>query len=497
MKAKKVVIIGAGLGGLATGIYARLNGYETHIYEHGNQPGGVSATWKRNGFTIDGGIHFYMGYRPGQPVHDLYQELGIYQPDRYREMKIYGRFTDPALGRSVDLTQDLDRFGAELKAISPNDATFIDRFISAAKAFKHADFIAPLAKPPELNRIWDTAKMMISMRKTLKYYTGRYNQPMEKAIQDLNDPWLKEVFQYIFLPEVPVWFVLFILGMLAGRNMALRSDGSAGFARALEKRYNDLGGQIIYKATVEKILVDNNAAVGVRLANGDEHRADRVVSAADGYATIFELLDGRYVNDEIQERYKTWPLIKPVVMVSYGISREFCDDPWMVFLKSPRKISAGHFVHDWLPVRIFNYGPKFSPPGKTVIQVMAESAWQPWHELREDIAAYRHEKETLSAQVIESLSDLWPGIDQHVEMVDVATPYTYWRYTRNRHGAYEGFDITPEAVNTKIQRTLPGLKNFYMAGQWVSPGGGVVPTLMTGRHAVMLLCRHDSKPFNI
>ncbi len=66
MAGKKVIIIGAGLAGLATGIYAQMNGYDAHIFEHGNQPGGVSATWKRTGFMIDGGIHFYMGYRPRQ-----------------------------------------------------------------------------------------------------------------------------------------------------------------------------------------------------------------------------------------------------------------------------------------------------------------------------------------------------------------------------------------------------------------------------------------------
>ena len=497
MTQKKVIIIGAGLAGLSTGIYARLNGYETQIFEHGKHPGGVSATWKRKGFTIDGGIHFYMGYRPGQPVHDLYRELGINQADQYREMEIYARFFDPASDRSVDLTQDLDRFASDLKAISPADAGFIDGFITAAKAFRSADFIAPLANPPELGSFWNTAKMMISMRKTLKYYTGRYNQSMERATQGLNDPWLKELFKYIFLPEVPVWFVLFILGMLAGRNMALRSDGSAGFARALEKRYTDLGGQITYNATVEKILVEENTAVGIRRVNNEEHRSDQVVSAADGYATIFELLNGSYVNSEIQERYQTWPLIKPVVMISYGLKMEFPDEPWMVILKSARDISAGHLVHHWLPIRIFNYGPVFSAPGKTVIQVMAESAWQPWQTLREDMEAYKAQKELVSAQVLQSLSDLWPGIENHVEMTDVATPYTYWRYTMNRQGAYQGFDITPESVNTKIHRTLPGLKNFYMAGQWVSPGGGVVPSLMTGRHAVMLLCRDDSKPFNI
>jgi phytoene dehydrogenase-like protein len=48
---------------------------------------------------------------------------------------------------------------------------------------------------------------------------------------------------------------------------------------------------------------------------------------------------------------------------------------------------------------------------------------------------------------------------------------------------------------THISRTLPGLKNFYMAGQWVVPGGGVPPCLYSGRHAVQLVCREDKKPF--
>jgi phytoene dehydrogenase-like protein len=438
-----------------------------------------------------------MGYRPGKPVHHLYRELGIDQADQYRQMDIYARFLDPASDRRVDLVRDLDRFGTDLNAISPIDTGFIDEFISAAKAFKNADFITPLAKPPELSGFWDTARMMISMRRTLKYYTGRYNQPMNKFTQGLNSSWVKQLFEHIFLPEVPVWFVLFILGMLADGNIALRADGSAGFAKALEKRFTNLGGQITYQTTVKEVLVENDRAIGIRLANPDKHHADRVISAADGYATIFELLDGRYTNKGIRERYRTWPLIKPVVMISYGLSRELADDPWMVVLKSTREITAGHLVYDWLPIRIFNYGPVFAPPGKTVIQVMAESAWQPWRDLRDDMQAYRSEKELLATQVLESLSDVWPGIDSRVEMVDVATPYTYWRYTLNRRGAYEGFDITPETINTRIKRTLPGLRNFYMAGQWTIPGGGVVPSLMTGRHAVMLLCNDDAKPFII
>ena len=224
MAEKKVIIIGAGLSGLATGIYARMNGYQAHIFEHAKQPGGVSATWKRKGYTIDGGIHFYMGYRPGQPVHDLYRELGIYQPDQYQEITTYGRYLDPANDRMLELTSDLDRFAADLKAISPGDAGFIDDFIKGAKAFKTVSFTTGLDKPPELMRFWDTTKMMLSLGRKLKYYGGRYNLSVAQAVKDLKDPWVREILEGIFLPEVPVWFTLFILGVLAGGNMVLRLD---------------------------------------------------------------------------------------------------------------------------------------------------------------------------------------------------------------------------------------------------------------------------------
>jgi phytoene dehydrogenase-like protein len=204
MQKKKVIIIGAGLAGLATGIYARVNGYDARIFEHGRQPGGVAATWKRKGYVFDGGIHFYMGYRPGQPVHELYRELGIDQADQYREIDTYARFLNSETGKQIDVTQDLARLADELKALSPSDGRLVDELIAGAKAFRKADFLAPLAKPPELQRPWDLMKMLVRMGGSLKYYGGRYSQPMKDVTSRMQDPWLKEIWDHLFLPDVPL-----------------------------------------------------------------------------------------------------------------------------------------------------------------------------------------------------------------------------------------------------------------------------------------------------
>jgi phytoene dehydrogenase-like protein len=46
-----------------------------------------------------------------------------------------------------------------------------------------------------------------------------------------------------------------------------------------------------------------------------------------------------------------------------------------------------------------------------------------------------------------------------------------------------------------MSKTLPGLKDFYMAGQWVEPGGGVPTAAMSGRNVIQILCKRDRKSF--
>jgi hypothetical protein len=47
-----------------------------------------------------------------------------------------------------------------------------------------------------------------------------------------------------------------------------------------------------------------------------------------------------------------------------------------------------------------------------------------------------------------------------------------------------------------MDKTLPGLTNFYMAGQWVEPGGGVSAAALSGWRVIRMLCRKDRKKFS-
>ena len=88
-----------------------------------------------------------------------------------------------------------------------------------------------------------------------------------------------------------------------------------------------------------KILVSGGKAVGVRLANGEEHAADAVISAADGHSTLFGMLEGRYGDDALRARYRDWKLIKPWVMISFGVAREFPANRTSPLTVSPSRLS--------------------------------------------------------------------------------------------------------------------------------------------------------------
>ena len=500
MSDPSVIIIGAGLAGLSAGCFAQMNGYQSRIFEHHSRPGGVAAAWRRGAYVIDGGIHFIMGHRPGTGLYDLYSQLGIVPANRFVGMTNLGRFIHEPSGRSWDVTGDLDWF-RELKSLSPEDAPVIEELVSGVRAMQGLDLSeVGLGFPPELASPLHQVKELWTMRRLLRYLTGRFGQPVSEYGRGVHDPVLRKFLEHVFLPEAPVYFVMMILALLADGQLGYLEGGCLDFVGAIEEHYVKLGGELSYRARVEEILVDDDRAVGVRLAPDAspprERYAGAVISAADGRSTIFDMLQGQYVNARIQKRYATWPLFKPLLMASYGIDLDLSNEPPFTVLILEQPLNVGGQVIDVMFVRILNYSSRFAPAHKTVVQVEFETGWNYWDRLqRNDREAYDADKRRVAGDVLQRLDMLYPGLASRVEVTDVATPYTSWRYTLNHRASPEGWLMTPEALRTTIERTLPGLEGLYLAGQWVMPGGGVPPVLYSGRHAVQILCRRDGKNF--
>jgi phytoene dehydrogenase-like protein len=490
---KSIIIIGGGLTGLAAGSYGRMNGYETTIFEMHKIAGGVATAWKRKGYTIDGAMNWLMGSRPGTSFYHFWEELGaapgweIYNHDRQS-------ITENREGKAFTVYCDADRMESYLLEIAAEDEAPIKELMAAVRSI---NLETPTDKPSELYGLLDKAKML-RMLPQLNFMRKWSKVTAKQYAQRFKNPFLREMFAAAFSEDLPLIMSMWTLAMQNQKLAGYVIGGARALVNSIEKRYKSLGGEIHFDARVEKILVESHKAVGIKLADGTEYRADWVISAADGRTTIFDMLDGKYIDDETKNRYEHPNLFAPLVYVALGVNRNFDDVPPAINgfrcpLRKPYTVAGKE--RTTLNLHHYSFDPSLAPPGKNVVVVAFDTNYDYWSKLRENPDAYNAEKENIADEVIAGLEERFPGITTQIEMRDVATPITWERYTGNWRGAYEGWIFDSRNLMSRMKKTLPGLGNFFMAGQWVNPGGGMPTAVMSGNHTIQVICKKDGEKF--
>jgi len=478
----KVVIIGGGIAGLCTGVYLRKCGFEAEILEQNAIAGGLATGWKREGYTFENCIHWLVGSKEGGPLNAGWKEIFDIGRIKFFEDPVYQVLERG--GATLTIYRDPDRLEKELLTKAPQDAAEIKTFVRLVKKFSKfrlpesdsplANFAALLRMLPFLPALSKYGKL------TTADYAQRFKNPLLSGFFSTG------------IGELSFLAIVFSLGWMADDNAGYPIGGSLGLIGLIEESYRKLGGRIRFKARVERVDVENGKSVGVTLSGGEKIPADVVVSAADGHATIFGMLGGRFVGDKIKKAYDTYKPFPSYVQVSLGVGADLAGEPGFVALSLDREIRIDPKTSEnAVSFRIFNYDPTFAPPGKTaIVAFLGTYDYEYWRDLRiSDRARYNAEKKRIADDIIGVFEKRFPRARGKVEVVDVATPATVLRYTGNWRGSMEGWLITPATGMKNLPCGLPGLKNFYMAGQWVSPGGGLPAGLMTGRAVSKKICK--------
>ncbi|MFI5619765.1 phytoene desaturase family protein [Streptomyces sp. NPDC051567] len=525
-----MVIIGGGLGGLSTGCYAQMNGYRTTIVEMHEFPGGCCTSWDRGDFTFDCCISWLLGCGPGNEMHQIWLELGALQGKQVRHFDVFNIVRDRD-GREVRFYSDPDRLEAHLTGISPQDARLIRQFCSGLRAFRRCltryPFLTPVALMPARER-WRMLAGFVPYFNTIRRSLATL---MTDYSAKFRHPLLREAFNYILYEKhaaFPVLPFYFQLASHANLSAGVPEGGSLGLARSIEQRYLRLGGEIRYNAKAQEVLVENDRAVGVRLSDGREVRADIVVSACDGHTTVMKLLKGRYLDESYRELY-TETIDEPgmvfpgYVTVFLGLRRPFAAGAPCTthLLDEERAAELIGIRHPSVNVQFRSaHYPELSPPGSTVVYVSYFSDIAPWRALStgpeqssrprrgEELHTlpvgrgreYQRAKRRVRDTLVDLLDERYPGLRDAVSVRDVSTPLTQVRYTGNYDGTVLGwqpFVAGGENMEKLIKRdgpVLPGLRDFYLSGVWATTGG-LIRAAAAGRHVMHFVCRDDGKKF--
>lgn len=491
---KRIIIVGGGVAGLSTGIYGQMNGFETEIFEMHNTTGGQCTAWERKGYRFDYCLHWLVGTADGV-LNKLWKELDVINKDTIiYDHEVHSGYTDEQ-GNEFIIYANIDRWEQSLLEMAPEDKVSITKMCRDMRKVASFQPFGDISSFGEMisftgNLLKLSASLPILLkygRKTCQDYFAKLKFKNTKLNYFLNS--------LIGDKDFSALAYLMMLGWFHSKNAGYLMGGSLPLARRMVERYKSLGGKVLTGKRVVKILTINDKAVGIQLSDGSVIKSDYVVSAADGHATIFDMLEGKYVSEKIQYAYKNWDLFTPLVQVSFGINKEvpagFPSKIHLVkdFSIGSTKLGTGYSFMN------YSFDPSMAPGGKTVIVLRYESAWDVWKDMTKD--QYKAEKETIKTQATAILEKHYPGITEFIEVVDIATPSTNVKYTGVWKGSYEGFFPSSKNITKSLKNTLPGLGNFFMAGQWLSPGGGLPPSALSGKVAIKQICSQEKQKFTV
>jgi phytoene dehydrogenase-like protein len=356
-------------------------------------------------------------------------------------------------------------------------------------------------KPSELSNILDGLKMFLAVLPHMGMLNRYGKKTFQEFIQGFQDSFVRDAIRC--LGDAPDWPMQGLpMSAMTGLINATVTEagvplgGSQKVVFRIAEKYHELGGEVIYKQRVKDVIVENDRAVGIRLADGSEHRADVVVWAADGHTVIFDILGGKYLDDKIRKMYDEWIVVQPLVHVSLGVARDLSEQPYRFMFELEKPILITGQERRWLCLRHRCFDPSMAPPGKSAAEVWYPTSYEYWQELAHDRAQYEDEKRRIADVTIAALDTRWPGFASQIEVVDVATPMTYVRYTGNWQGSPDGWYITLDNMMDQTPaRSLAGLADFYMVGQWTAPFAGTVISALSGRQLIELLCKQDKRAF--
>ncbi len=490
---QKIVIIGAGIAGLSAAVYALKCGYQVEVVEMHDMAGGLAMSWRRGSYTFETCLHWLVGSGPDGDFHARWQDvfdigrLTFVNPEEFVRIETEG-------GDRLSVYTNADRLEAELLRRAPLDRAAIQELTRSIRS---------LGKFRMLDPSGGLADNWLNMLRDLPVFPllGRLSKISGKEYGSrFSDPLLRSFFSNGDIGKMSAIAIILSLAWMNAGNAGYCVGGSQAMIRLIEDKIKALGGKLRFNARVERILVENDVAVGVRLAGGETVRADWVISAADGHATLFDLLDGKYVDAATRKRYDEKELFASYLQVSLGVALDLSDQPPTLtrILESSLAVDPGTDLSN-VGFRFFHFDPTFAPAGKTAVTCTLPTVnFKYWTDLRRDNpVAYYAEKRHVADCVIAVLEKCIPGVREAIEIIDVSTPATVLRYTGNWKGTMEGWLVKPGDSFKPLANTLPGLRQFVMAGQWVMPGGGLPSGPMTALPAVKSICRHDHIPFAV
>lgn len=487
---KKIIVIGSGFGGLATASRLLSRGHQVEVFEKRDKPGGRAYVYEIDGFTFDSGPTVITA-----PFlfDEIFEAAGKKREDyiEFVPCDPFYRIFDHN-GKKFDYNGDHDFVLSEIEKWNPADKEGYTRFLKSTKAIFDKGFVE-LADQPFLS-IWDMIKIAPDLIKLQSYKTV-----YQYASQYIENDFLRRCFSFHPLlvggnpfQTTSIYAMIHYLEREWGVHYAMGGTGAVveGMARLIREQ----GGNIRTSAEVDKILIENGSAKGIRLKDGSEHRADIVVSNADVAFTYRHMIPEskrkKYTNRKIKRTKYSMSLF----VIYFGTKKRYLDsglahhniilsERYRGLLQDifkEKKLADDFSLYLHMPTKT---DPSLAPEGHEAFYVLS-----PVPHLDSGIDWKQQAKPYRDAIMNFLEKNYLPGLQENLVVEHHIDPL-HFQDTLN---SYKGSAFSVEPILTQSAWFRPhnrseDVENLYFVGAGTHPGAGLPGVLSSAKIAEKLI----------
>ncbi len=487
MARKRVVVVGAGPGGLTAGMILARRGCDVTLFEKDDRVGGRNRTLEIDGFVFDVGPTFLMM----KYILDEVFELAGKKIDDYLDVAPLDPMYVLNFGEDrIEITTDHERLKQQIARLFPGEEQGLDAFMRAERVRYE--------------------KMIPCLKKDYSSFSAMYAKDMRNALPHLSIG--KSLFanlgRYFASERLRVCFTFQAkyLGMSPWQCPAAFTiipyiehafgihhvrGGLSRISEAMARVLQENGGTIRTETPVKRVLVRAGRAVGVELDTGERIDADEVVINADFGHAMSTLFEPGVLRKYTPARLQRMKYSCSTFMLYLGLDKVYPEPHHQIlfaadYRKNIEDIAVHGRVSEDLSVYVRNASvsdPTLAPAGKSALYVLVPV---PNNTHRVDWTAI---KDTVRSRVFNTIKSRtsMTDIEQHIEVERMITPLD-WANEGVHYGATFNLAHTlGQMLYFRPRNRFEEVSHCYLVGGGTHPGSGLPTIYESGRISADLI----------
>ncbi|MXN89997.1 NAD(P)-binding protein [Flavobacterium sp. Sd200] len=502
------IIIGSGPGGLATAICLARAGQKVLVLEQHYVPGGWCHSFTLNGQRFSPGVHYIGLINEGQATSDLYKGLGIANDLVFFRMNP-DAFEHCHIGSEIfDIPAGLDNFAVSLGKRFPESAKQIANYLTLV-----AKVNAQMQMMPKIKGF----KQIITAPFKTKDFVHNAFFSLKKIInRHVKDPLVQAVLNVQCgdhgMPPGKASFIVHssVMGHYSDGGF-YPMGGGGGIVKAMTNCLKRHGGTIKVSSGVNKILIENNTAIGVEIEGGQKIFAKNIISNADPGITYLDLIGREHLSKKLLKRldstkYSVTSLILFLTLdmdvtaagIDSGNNWVFRDadvDAQFADLITQELTEGDEFPALFMSCTTLKDPVSFNGryhSFEIVTYIEYDCLKQFMGEGDERSPEYAIFKEKIIAKFLNTVERLIPGAKQHIVQAELGTPKTNQFYINSTNGNVYGTEKTLKYVGPFAYKNKAEINNLYLTGASTLSHGVAGATYSGVETAAKILqCKRD------